>query len=986
MQAVASARGWVRGKITPAVVRTKLRAMAAAYNLLPPLRRHLKDTHPVGTPFVFDASIQFISWDGGSGTHVVFKDGKMRVGSGPLEKADTTLRFREAGHMRAFFSGEDSLHMLLSNDMAIDGNLCNLLKFAHMSEVLNRRNKKAPPNFRKPNPERWQDLKAYRTGEPAADRPAGEVVHLDDPYLAGYTLDDFPAIKRQLWAYRTVQPEMCTERARLWTEFWLKYRQSRSNGGRSEATALRQAKALHYFLTRKEPIIHEDDLLAGTTTSKRIAVNLYPELGATGIWHELLTMEGRKLNPYKISDEDIEILDRQVFPFWMEDNMRDWNKKQNDFPECIRMDERFVLYFQWKTNAVSHTVSDIPRALRRGLLDIAAEAKKKRDEAKNLKQRDFYRAMQISCEGVIDYARRLGLKARELAAEAGSDERKAGLLEMARICEKVPANPAETLHEAVQAIWIIMLCQHQESFNAGIVVGRLDTWLDPYFQNDMQRVTDPQEKKKKVERAIELVCALILKLTDHLPLVPDMGNRLFGGSSGNQVITLGGQTPEGQTAVCDLTWVFLKATEMLRVRDPNVNARYTPGVNSKTYLRRLCEVNLLTGSTPSLHNDDAVVPSMINLGFKPEHARDWTATGCVEPTSCGRHYGHTNCMMFNMVAPLEMALNDGVHPVLTEQLGPHTGDPARFATYEEFLEAYKTQFDWLFGKAIEANNMLGRSHQQMKPTPLLSALFTGPMDSGKDLIEGGAMYNSSGTAMVGLTDVVDSLCAVKNLVYEQKKVDMATMLEAVRLDFAGYETLHAMIMNKVPKFGQDHDLPKQIAKDLQDFIFDQHRALDNYRGGKYVPGYWTMSNHVAFGTLSGALPSGRNKGKAFTPGLTPSHLSRASLTDQIRTVAALDKLKIPNNIAFNVKVAPGASDTHKDVVDRMTAYVASYFELGGMQMQFNVMTTDTLKKAQENPEEYRDLMVRISGYNAYFIELNRDTQQEIIERMEHNLG
>jgi pyruvate-formate lyase len=234
--------------------------------------------------------------------------------------------------------------------------------------------------------------------------------------------------------------------------------------------------------------------------------------------------------------------------------------------------------------------------------------------------------------------------------------------------------------------------------------------------------------------------------------------------------------------------------------------------------------------------------------------------------------------------------------------------------------------------------------------------------------------------------VVDSLCAVKTLVYDQKKVDMATMLEAVRRDFIGHETLHAMIMNKVPKFGQDHDLPRQIAREIQDFIFDEHRALDNYRGGKYVPGYWSMSNHVAFGTLSGALPSGRNKGKAFTPGLTPSHLSRASLTDQIRTVAGLDKLKMSNNIAFNVKVAPGASDTHKDVVDRMTAYVASYFELGGMQMQFNVMTTDTLKKAQENPDEYRDLMVRISGYNAYFVELNSDTQQEIIERMEHNLG
>ncbi|MBN2493315.1 MAG: formate acetyltransferase [Deltaproteobacteria bacterium] len=978
-QTVDTSRSWLAGRLTPAVVQAKLTAMAAAYNYLPPLRRHLRDRHPKGTPFRFEASIQFVDWKCSTGAHAVFRDGKMHVGGGPLPGADTTLRFRSLDHMQAFFSGGDSLHMLLENDMAIEGMLSNLLKFAHMSEVLRLRGRKLRAAPRPITPRRWQDLEAYPAGAPCKERPDGECVQLDDPYLAGYTLDDFPRIKRQLWAFRTLQPAICTERARLWTESWLEA------PDRKEPAALRQARALHHLLTHRQAIIHDDDLLAGTTTSQRIGIPLYPELGALGIWPELLTVEARKLNPYRISDRDIEILDREVFPFWMRDNLRDWNKIDNDYPEAIRLDERFVLYFLWKTNAVSHTVANVPAVLDRGLADIAAEAHRRREAAGDPAKRAFYSALQLACEGVIDYARRLGAKARELARSAVGD-RRTELVEMARVCEKVPAQPSETLHEAIQAIWILFACQHQESFNAGLAVGRLDSWLEPYFQRDMQGIAGAGERRDRIERAIELVCALCLKLTDHLPLVPDMGNRLFGGSSSDQVITLGGQGADGSSAVGDMTWIFLKAVEMLRLRDPNVNARYAPGVNSKAYLRRLCEVNMLTGATPSLHNDDAVVPTLIELGFEPAHARDWTATGCVEPTSCGRHYGHTNCMMFNMVAPLEMAFHDGVHPLLGERIGPRTGDPAGFTSYEQLLEAYKRQFAWLFGKSVEGNNMLGRSHQRMKPTPLLSALFSGPMDKGEDLIDGGAIYNSSGTAMVGLTDVVDSLAAIETLCFQGKRFDMRELLAALDADFAGHEQLHAMILHKAPKFGRDEALPRRIAAELQDFIYAEHRKHDNYRGGKYVPGYWSMSNHVAFGTLSGALPSGRRRGKAFTPGLTPSHLSRAPLTEQIRTVAGLDRKRIPNNIAFNVKVAPGAPDSREQVLDRMAAYVLGYFELGGMQMQFNVMRTETLREAQRNPDAYRDLMVRISGYNAYFVELNEDIQQEIIERMEHELG
>ncbi|MHB8877297.1 MAG: glycine radical domain-containing protein, partial [Myxococcaceae bacterium] len=211
-------------------------------------------------------------------------------------------------------------------------------------------------------------------------------------------------------------------------------------------------------------------------------------------------------------------------------------------------------------------------------------------------------------------------------------------------------------------------------------------------------------------------------------------------------------------------------------------------------------------------------------------------------------------------------------------------------------------------------------------------------------------------------------------------------VRALEADFGGHETLHAQIVNKVPKFGQEHELPRSIARELQAFVFERFQGHPHYRGGRYLPGYWSMSNHVAFGLLSGAVPSGRKKGRPFTPGLTPSALAKASLTEQIHTVASLPAVHMPNNIAFNVKVVPGAGDTHQQIVERMAAYSGAYFELGGMQMQFNVTSSQTLRDAVAHPEKYGDLLVRISGYNAYFVELNRDIQAELIERAEHSLG
>jgi len=382
-----------------------------------------------------------------------------------------------------------------------------------------------------------------------------------------------------------------------------------------------------------------------------------------------------------------------------------------------------------------------------------------------------------------------------------------------------------------------------------------------------------------------------------------------------------------------------------------------------------------------------VMESLAEFNYAPEDLREWAATGCVEPTLSGRHMGHTNCMMMNMVAALEMAMNNGKHPLMNWEVGPRTGsiEAGDFATFEDFFKAFCTQFKFLIDNSVSYNNMLGEAHSVLRPTPLLSSLISDSIKKGKDVTVGGARYNSSGAACIGLADVTDSLLVVKKLVYDDKKVGFADLKRAVDINFANDPALHAMVTKKVPFFGSGSEEAVAMVNRLAKFTHDTYGAHRNFRGGPYTVGFWSMSNHVAFGTLSGALPSGKLEGKAFTPGLTPEPNASKNLLDNIRDVAKLDPHNMNNNIAFNVKVVPGGNDTHQQVVEHMFSYVKTYFELGGMQMQMNVVTSEMLRDAMAHPENYRNLLVRISGYNAYFVTLNRDMQIELIERAEYGI-
>lgn len=969
-------------RLTPLMLLGVLKGLGVKAMLSPAFRENIY--HDVGNGREpWNARINFQTRDESVVYHLVIENGKIRSGKGPIPDADVSFKLRDIGCLKKMLTGspDANMEMLLRNDLVFDGNLSVVTR---LSFVLDRLQGKAPP------PENPRHKFLYEAELPPPQKPlpmdkTDEVEHLFDPAFSEWTIEDFPRLKEFLADFFKTRPQISTERPRLLTEFFKQNGFDKAPDGTELDPSLRQARAYKHLMENRKPMIRKNDLVAGTTTDKDVGVVMYPDLGGIFIWPELYTVHQRKLNPYLISQEDRDLLNYDVLPFWMDRNMREVARKKAGNPESMRIDERFVLYFQWKAHALSHTIPDFPTVLHKGMSSILNDAAERESSAPDDDSRKFYEAVRLTLEGVLAYADNLAEQAREDADNETDPSRKAELENLARICKKVPAGPADTLEEAVNSMWITWVACHMENTNAGLSIGRVDKWLQPFFLADMERCADDEAREKMIKRAVELLGCFFMRCTDHLPQAADLGNLLFGGSSSDQAITLGGVLEDGSNAVCDMTYIILKIAEMLRLRDPNLNARWHPEKNSAEYLRRLCEVNMLTGSTPSIHNDKAVIDAVINQGFEPEHARDWSATGCVEPTSSGRHFGHTNSMMFSLVAPLEMAFYDGYHPLCDDYLGPRTGNVADFETFEEFLDAYKEQLTYFAGKSIECNNLFGETHRYIRPTPFLSSLIDGCLEKGKDVTWGGARYNSSGTAMIGLADVVDSLIAVKKLVYEEKRVDFPTLLDALKKDFEGYEALHARIMNKVPKFGSGDRETIDMAQHIIDFLYDLYQGFPQYRGGKYTTGFWSMSNHVAFGVLSGALPSGRHKNKPFTPGITPESGVKDSLLQNIRTVASLDTLKMPNNIAFNVKVVPDPKDTPQQALDTMTAYAKTYLESGGMQMQFNVISTDTLRDAMENPENHRNLMVRISGYNAYFVELNRDLQMEIIERTEHAL-
>jgi len=797
--------------------------------------------------------------------------------------------------------------------------------------------------------------------------------------LSEYTLEELPLLKRLKDGVLKAKPEVCIERSKYITAYL------KNMSSPEEPVMIRNARAINHYLCNKAPMFFDDNLIAGTTSSKFFGAPVYPEFNGLLIWPEVYTISTREKNPLLLKKGEADELNYSIFPYWMDRTIHEYTRKRFNNPDCMKLFERLVFFLAGKAVCISHTVPDYTPALEKGVEYSIKEAAAKEKEirsrdtltAEEKKSLEFYISVQIVLQGVIAYAGNLSRRAASLADDEKDPVKRKVLKEMSKICARVPAKPARTLREAVNAIWIIQIAIHAESINIAMSPGRLDQVLYPYYKQDIEN------SKITVKEALELVGCLWLKINDNTNLVPETAEELFGGASTVPAVTLGGIDEDGNDAVNDLTYIMLRVTELLMTRDPNVNARYNYKKNSYEYRNRLAEVVYTTKAIPAFYNDIAAIETLVNQGVKREHANDYAIIGCVELASAGRSYDSSSSVMLNLVSALELALYNGKRPATgDEQISPETGDPESFTSFEEFRQAFIKQLKWLMGQAIELHEYFGMAYQEVLPSPLLSVFFKGPMESGKDLIFGGALYNASGATHIGFADTVDSLSAIEQAIFVDRVCGFDELKKALKTDFTRHARLHSYLINRTPKYGCGDPVSQGNASALILFLYEEYQKHVNYRGGKYRPAYWTMTNHAGQGKIAGALPSGRKAGKVFASGITPASQVADDLASCLKSVARLNTLFIPGGLALNLKYPSIYGD---EDIKRFSDAIEAYFRYGGLQVQFNIMSYEMLIDAKNNPEKYPELLVRVSGYSAYFKDLNEEMKNEIITRTEYSL-
>lgn len=796
-----------------------------------------------------------------------------------------------------------------------------------------------------------------------------------DPTIStsAYTLDDLARLKTIKTTLLSQPTQVCIERARLMTRYLT------TQATPQDSPGLQFAKAVAYYLENKSPLFFDDNLLPGTTTAYPLGAPLYPELSGITIWPELDTMSNREKNPQQLSELDAQELNLEIFPYWIDKTILEITRKKFAKPLSLQLMDRIVFFLASKAACISHTVPHYKLLLDHGLEDIILMAEQRITISPQPSRRgDFYTGVKVTLQGIITYAANLQRKASDLAKQATDPSQRQHYLDIATVLEQVPSKPARTFREAITAIWLVQVALHAENINMAMSPGRLDQVLYPYFEQDIRQGT------LTPKAAIELVGCFILKLNDNTNLVPETAEELFGGAGPVPAVTVGGVTPAGTDAVNDLTYIILHAAELLKMRDPNLNARYYPGINPIHYRDRVAQVIANTKAIPAFLNDPENIKTLLEQGVSLEHARDYAIIGCVELSVAGRSYDASSSIMMNLVSILELTLHNGKRPVTgDEQIGPLTGDPQTFLTFESFWTAFKTQAEWLIGKAIELNEMFGRVHQEFHPTPMLSAFFEGPLDKGLDLIDGGAIYNASGATHIGFADVVDSLNAIEQAIFIDKVCTFSELLSALEQNFNQQEKLHAYLRCKAPKYGTDNPQAKDNSQRLIRFLYHYYQQHTNYRGGKYRPAYWTMTNHAGQGKLAGALPNGRKAHNVLASGITPVSQQAKDLTACLRNIGELDSRYIPGGYALNLKY-PLMGSTRDDVA-LFGQVIDSYFKCGGMHIQFNIMSYEDLLEAKADPLKHPDLLVRVSGYSAYFKDLNEPMKDEIITRTAYDL-
>lgn len=774
---------------------------------------------------------------------------------------------------------------------------------------------------------------------------------------------------------QNIQPSISIERAQLLTNF---YNQIKNE---NISRPIERALAFKYILENKKICINKNELIIGERGPKPKATSTYPEICLHTI-EDFEILNNRKKISYSVDNKTREVQKNLIIPYWKGKSIREKIFQNMDL-DWINAYEAGIFTEFMEQRAPGHTVLD-DKIFKKGLLDFKNDILKnikiieEKGDSETCKKIEELKAMLIAIDAIINYAKRHSKKAEELSKTEENLERKKELQKISYICNRVPENSPENLWEALQYYWFIHLgviieYNTWDSFNPG----RLDQHLYNFYINDIKKGVITKEKTK------ELLQAFWIKFNNQpAPAKVGVTSKESNTYTDFCLINLGGLNEIGENTVNELSYLILDVIEEMRLLQPSSMIQ----ISNKTpedFLIRALKIIKTGYGQPSIFNSDTIINELVRQGKSLKDARNGGASGCVESGAFGKE-SYILTGYFNLVKILELTLNNGIDLLSGKKIGLETGEIGNFKTYSDFFNAYKKQLKYFIDIKIKGNRLIEQIWAKYLPSPFISILIDDCILKGQDYNSGGARYNTSYIQGVGLGTITDSLTAIKYNVYDKKNITFKKLCQTLKNNFIKNENIRNLLMYETPKYGNDEEYPDNILTDIFETFFNLVDGRNNFKGGKFRINLLPTTSHIYFGEKVGATPDGRKAFKPLSEGISPVQgVDVKGPTAVLKSASKINHIKTGGTL-LNQKFSPNIFKTEEDL-HKISALIRSYFKLKGHHIQFNIVTANTLKKAQKNPEKYRNLIVRVAGYSDYFVNLTDELQNEIIKRTEQSI-
>jgi formate C-acetyltransferase len=783
-------------------------------------------------------------------------------------------------------------------------------------------------------------------------------------------------VKRLRKTFFLNRPTICIHRARVYTRV---YKETEG-----EPTVLRRGKSFKRYCEQKPIIIQDDELIVGSAGCRPRYVLVCPDYSWEWVMEELDKISSRPQDPYLLSEEQKTELREEIIPYWKGKSLHEYvvGHLPSDTKKLV-YGTNFAGDIQKSLRGLGHNAAGIRRLIAIGFKGVEELARQNLSKLSYANPSDhekiyFLEAVIDCCQGMKIFGERHAAEARKLAVVEKSVERKKELLQIAEICDWVPYNPARTFWEAAQAAWFVQIGTKMVQSSTSFGLGRFDQYMLPFFEKDLR------EGKLSKEKAQELIECLWIKNGEVIPVAPEKTAKYVAGYASFQDVTVGGLTREGKDATNELSYMCMQATYDLRMTSPSLAVRIHRNCPEK-FLVKAAEVIRTGCGMPQCHNDDIGIRMMLAAGTTMEDARDYEIRGCSESMVGGKMWKYSDAGPLSLGACLEWALNDGYSRVVkgNGRWGLPTGDPRKFRSFEEIEEAFKKQIAYLTQHECIAAMIVEQAQATVVPEPYVSSLMEGCVEKGMDYLKGGALYNvGPAPEYTGLADVSNSLAAIKKFVFQEKVITLGELLDALDRNFEGTEEMRQMLLNRGPKYGWDDKYVDEIATRIADFCAEEPTQYVSPRGCHFISGLYPVSGNVPLGLAVGALPSGRKAGMPLAEGISPMQGTDRVPTEVIKSVTSFDHARHQDGGMLNMKFNPAVLADERGLKN-FASLLRTYCDLGGWHIQFNAISATTLKDAQKHPEKYPSLMIRVAGYSAYFTDLCREVQNDVISRIEH---